>query len=320
MPLINIISPDNGFGNGADIRIVEEILKKHGYDVKVNGIRKNDRLSRLKLTATHAMLFRGRYDLNVFLGPIFGEWIPFARRNAIIPNVECFRKRWRHYLPCIDLVIAKTRVTEKAFNRFATRTRFVSFTSGDKLDERFPKSYSSFLHLSSGWIKGTRRMLETWRDHPEWPCLTALVNRSQITDICAENIHLVSHYVPRDEIAKLLNHCGIHLCLSEAEGFGHYIVEAMSTRAVTATTDGPPMNELVQPGRGLLVDVERTIPWHCSDRHFFDKKSLEKQVARILTMCDTEKAQIGFAARDWFLSNDRYFREAFPEVIKEALA
>jgi hypothetical protein len=51
---------------------------------------------------------------------------------------------------------------------------------------------------------------------------------------------------------------GVHLCVSEREGFGHYLNEARGAAAVVITTEHPPMNELVRPGVGVLVPPDTT--------------------------------------------------------------
>eukprot|EP00877_Chromochloris_zofingiensis_P010921 jgi/Chrzof1/6082/Cz17g09020.t1 len=48
------------------------------------------------------------------------------------------------------------------------------------------------------------------------------------------------------------------MCVSEKEGFGHYLNEARAVAALVITTDHPPMNELVTASTGILVSVEST--------------------------------------------------------------
>ena len=79
--------------------------------------------------------------------------------------------------------------------------------------------------------------------------------RQQFTE---RNINYFAKYVDDDELRLVQNRHGVHLCPSEAEGFGHTLVEAMSCGAVVITTDGPPMNEMVTPDRGALVRYGRT--------------------------------------------------------------
>jgi glycosyltransferase involved in cell wall biosynthesis len=155
--------------------------------------------------------------------------------------------------------------------------------------------------------------------------LTAVVNRAEIaasSGFRAEekaNLRIIRDYLTDTEIRTLQNECGIHICCSEAEGYGHYIAEAMSTGAVTLTTDGPPMNEFIRPGRGILVAVSETSEMNLATKHFFDPASLADAVVALQRMTVSEKALLGKAARDWFLSNKSEFPRRFRDVLAGAV-
>ncbi|MES2199112.1 MAG: glycosyltransferase [Chlamydiota bacterium] len=65
----------------------------------------------------------------------------------------------------------------------------------------------------------------------------------------------------QEDLRKIQNKTGIHLCPSEVEGFGHCIFEALSTGAVVITTDAPPMNEFIKDPR-CLVPFSHSAPTH----------------------------------------------------------
>ena len=54
------------------------------------------------------------------------------------------------------------------------------------------------------------------------------------------------------DLIELMNQCGIHICTSETEGFGHYINEAKSCQSIVISIDSKPMNELVNDNTALL--------------------------------------------------------------------
>jgi glycosyltransferase involved in cell wall biosynthesis len=320
MPLINVISPDSGFGNTKDAEIVGAVLRARGLEVNLCSIPDYEKRTRIGVLANHMARRWRRFDLNLFLGPVFREWLPMARRNVIVPNPECFVRGWLGLLRQFDLVLAKTRVAEGIFRSLGCRAEFVSFTSPDRAAAAPKKDRASFLHVSSTDNKGTNRLLEFWSEHPDWPVLTAVLSRgSPRPDFGAENIRRIARYVPDEELLAMQNSHGVHVCCSEAEGFGHYIAEAMSTRAVVMTTDGPPMNELVDPSRGVLVAYSGTRESCLSTAYLIDRRQFEASVERVLAMTDAERNTLGCRARGWFETNDAFFRARLPEIVEQEL-
>ncbi|EQD67759.1 glycosyltransferase, partial [mine drainage metagenome] len=58
----------------------------------------------------------------------------------------------------------------------------------------------------------------------------------------AANIEHRIDYLDDAALQRLQNAHWFHLCPSETEGYGHYLVEAMGIGAVVLTTDAAPMN------------------------------------------------------------------------------
>lgn len=56
------------------------------------------------------------------------------------------------------------------------------------------------------------------------------------------------------ELSTLLFSHPIHIMPSEREGFGHTINEGRAAGALLIVPDHPPMNELVLPMSGLLIE------------------------------------------------------------------
>ena len=86
----------------------------------------------------------------------------------------------------------------------------------------------------------------------------------------APNIdHRIGH-LSDGELRRLQNSHRFHLCPSQTEGSGHYLVEALSVGATTLTLDAAPMNELVTADRGLLVPIAHTGTQYLATTNFFD--------------------------------------------------
>jgi hypothetical protein len=63
------------------------------------------------------------------------------------------------------------------------------------------------------------------------------------------------------QIRNLQSRIPLHVCVSEREGFGHYLNEARAAAAVVLTTDHAPMSELVTRRTGVLVKPERVVSY-----------------------------------------------------------
>jgi len=222
------------------------------------------------------------------------------------------------YLPEFDSLLCKTRHAEQIFRRRGLRTRFVGFTGIDRFDGKVTHNYDSFVHMAgSSELKGTETLVRCWSRHPEWPMLKVLWHAEGISATPAVNIQWTTSRVDERTLRRLQNSNGVHFCLSAAEGFGHYIVEAMSCQAVVLATDAPPMNELVQPDRGILVPYVGEWTIGLSKGYRIDDAAIEGSVEALGQMNSEERKSMGENARAWYIENDRQFRQRLVEAVNE---
>jgi hypothetical protein len=203
------------------------------------------------------------------------------------------------------------------FDALGCRTDLIGFDSEDRYQPEVERERSCFHLAGKSQMKGTAPLLRLWQRHPEWPTLIVVYHLAGEPGLpAAANIRWYSDYLPDEELRALQNRSRFHLCLSEAEGWGHYIVEALSVGAVTLTLDAAPMNELVQSDRGVLVSCTRRGRQHLADTVGFDDAALEGAVQHALALDEAQLARLGAAARAWFLDN----RSGFAGRIGQALA
>lgn len=323
MPRVNLIGWDNGVGLSRDLRLIEHTLREAGLEVHRQPARGRGKLrkwlgpwlQRARL-AGRRVLGRKRYDLNIMLEHVKPEFLGAADRTAFIPNPEwCLPgdvRRLRH----IDSVMTKTRHAEGIFQGHGCGVAPIGFTSGDR---HLPgvERRRTFLHLAGrSSAKRTRMVMETWARHPEWPVLT-VVQHPRMADFrpqAANIVHRVD-YLDDAELRELQNANLFHVCPSETEGFGHYIMEALSVGAIVLTTDAEPMNELVNEERGVLMPYARTERQGLATRYLVETQALEAAVETVLALdADACRAK-QIAARDFFLRNDSLFRERLVEAV-----
>jgi glycosyltransferase involved in cell wall biosynthesis len=313
-PVVDIVSRSTGVGIDRDVELLRVELERGGFEVRhVHARERNAYLERAAAFGKRLLSRPGakpRADLCLMLEKAYYRWCWLADHVYLIPNQEWFDPRLARGLPRFDGVLCKTRHALEIFSDAGARTDYLGFTSVDRLDHTIEPDYRRFLHLAGrSRLKGTEAVLGAWREHPEWPPLLLLQQERQYEVPEADNIEVVERHLREEELRSLLNGCGVHLCPSHAEGWGHHLVEAMSCRAVVVTTDGPPMNELVRPERGVLVPWAGREPRKMGFDFTVAPEAIEGAVGELLARPVSELETIGARARSWFEENDRVFRE-----------
>lgn len=308
---------DSGTGIYRDADILKSFLEERGYQVAFlpfrNASDKQERLVRFGLRCFHCLF---PVTLQVHLQHVWREQFLLARHNLIFPNPEFFDPGILERLRRLDALCCKTRHADDLFARFSCPRCFTGFTSVDQFVSGIPKDYKRFLHLAgkSDW-KGTDTVLQVWRRHPEWPRLEVIWSpvdsygnpRRKLEG--SSNIRILNERLSETELRELMNRCGVHLCPSLTEGFGHYIAEALSTGAFVVTTDAPPMNEMLNPEYGNLIEAEPVGHQFMSTLYGVRPEALEKSLVAIIESDTATLATKGEKARARYLERDRLFRE-----------
>ena len=324
MARINLIAWDNGVGLSTDLRLLGERLRQHRHRVSLSTIRRGKLRKifgpiflRARIAAQRVMGAQVRqFDVNIFLEHLRPEYLPLAKSNVLIPNPEWFDKHDEALIAEAQGVLAKTRHAENLFRERQIATQFIGFTSRDRRDTEIPRR-RAFFHLAGrSENKNTEPLLALWRRHPEWPMLTVVQNPRTATPAApVANIDHRIDYLDDADLRRLQNEHLFHLCPSQTEGFGHYLMEALGIGAVTITLDAAPMNELVAADHGLLVTAKPIGTQNLSTIYTFEDADMERIVAECIAMPDARVAELSRAARAFFESNDRRFGERLGEAI-----
>jgi hypothetical protein len=323
---VNLIVWDNGVGLSSDLRLLEGALREAGFRVHVSAIRRGKLRKVFRPWGIRARIgaqrLRGRnvqhYDVNLMLEHVRNEYLPLARRNVLIPNPEWFMPADAAALSNIDRILVKTRHAERIFNERDCATSFVGFSSPDRRDASVPRE-RAFFHLAGrSENKNTEQLLALWRKHPQWPRLTVVQNpRTAQRGPPAANIDHRVGYLTDAELKRLQNAHRFHLCPSQTEGFGHYLVEAASVGATVLTLDAEPMNELITAERGVLVPVAYTGTQNLATTNFFDDGAMVAAIERLLALDAEQLERYAHAARTWYEDNDRSFRDRLSSTVAE---
>lgn len=290
---INLFSEQNGKGLEASRQVLKNDLVELGHTV----YERDSSEGKCKNCP--------QADLNIFFQIINPAWIDSAAVNWFIPNPEWYNQD-RKLLNSIDLILCRTREVERIFNDLSKRTYYIGFTSRDCLNTSFEKDYTQCLHVAGGSRhKGTKAIVKAWSGRPYLNNLT-LVIHYPLKHKVQSNLQWIGERLPVADLRIFQNCCGIHLCPSETEGFGHYLMEAMSTGAVVVTTDGPPMNEYIDDKR-CLVPYSSTMPCRLATRYFVDPEQLALRMEELMSLPIDELKKIGERNRARYLKRTGEF-------------
>lgn len=332
MAQIQLISLIGGVQAGlfADVCLLTEIFEGAGHQVTFT---RGHAVGPHVLHPPRPFPVRQEFDINIFIehcGPqaYLDQYWAEARFNVFLPNAEWFFPEWIPYLEKVDAVWAKTCDCQRIFSALCPgKVTFTSFTSRDHL-RPVVKEVELFHGPGYSDLKGTKQIMKLWEDERcELPFLhfyfSEMLIASKTTDLFSSLrvMKYMGRWAP-DEYAQIQNRYRFHLCLSQYEGFGHYIHEAKSTQAVVITTDAPPMNEFVRPEFGILVPPEAmhqiNLAWGariCPDTlGAYLRDHILKRIHD-----ESHWEEMGQRAREDFLNRDRYFRQRIVEVTHQLL-
>lgn len=298
---INVFSCQNGRGLQTDQAVLRQALEKLGHTVNSS-------------EQCYSKEQTSLADISIFIEMINPDLLGRARTNWFIPNPEWIRQETSLIERC-DLILCRTEEVERIFRSLNMKTYLLGFTSPDCYDPHTAKDYTQLLHLAGGSnLKGTPVILKAWKDRPELPPLTIVKKDCRPDMTSYHRITWISAFLPEPDLRSLQNRCGIHLCPSETEGFGHYIMEAMSAGAVVITTDAPPMNTFITDPRCL-------VPYRNSSRqslgilYHADPTLLEMKVKDLMKLRRDELQAIGARNRAVYLQKTADFHQRLEQLI-----
>lgn len=315
---INLITYNNKYGLTNDMILLARFLKRTFRD-------------RVEIKIIDFFHYKApQADINIFLETVSKILFKHAKINILIPNQEWFYRTWTPYLEDIDYVWVKSKYALNIFQTLLKDRRdcvkFIGWRSLDRFDKDQKKDFTKFLHICGrSKHKQTQMIIDSWeKDFPE---LTILYSPKDVDleprkDL--DNIKFLTERLSEEELNKLLNQHGVHVCCSETEGYGHYIHEAKSTQSVLITTDAPPMSDYVDNDMGYLVKYSNKKPLkkHLGSKYILDTEDFKRIIKEIKEQDPEDLRVKGEKARESYLKEARKFennlKELFIETFKEA--
>lgn len=299
---IALISRDNGVGLSLDVSLLTELFTSAGHEVEFHDWESPS---------------MPRADVAIHLELVSRTLAQCADRNIAMLNLEWYPTDWLKYLSAFDQVWAKSVYAMRfCRQRGAKDVQLTGFMGLDLYDPDVKRELKCVHLRGRSTMKGTEQVIEAWRRSPELPPLTIISKGPlRLPESVSRRITIVD--TPTDEERnRILNESEIHVCPSAAEGWGHYITEAMSVGAVVITTDASPMNEHIRPEWGYLVGVTKTREHHQALLTYTNPDLIAQAVRRAISLTPERRREVGWAARGHFLKRNADFREVALRLVE----
>lgn len=292
---IALLSRDNGVGLSLDAELLTDLFTSAGHEVAFHD------------WESAAM---PHVDVAFHLELVSRNLAQCADKNIAVLNLEWYPSEWMKYLPAFDQIWAKSAYALRyCRNRGGKNVQLTGFLGKDLHDPDVKRELKCMHLRGRSGMKGTEQVIDAWRRAPDLPPLTIISQEPiRLPDGLADRIEVVIS--PSDEERdRLMNQASIHVCPSIAEGWGHYITEAMSVGATVITTDASPMNEHIRPEWGYLIGVTRTRNHHQAILTYTSPDLIVKAVRRAADLTPERRQQVGEMARAQFLKRNAEFKQ-----------
>ena len=193
-------------------------------------------------------------DINIFLEVVNPSLLSYAANNIWIPNHEWTFDTWIPYMNMMNEIWVKTHEAERIFKELTpTHVRYIGWTS---LNKQFPekKNYNkAIVPLGKNQNREIDVLFQAYinicRTEPllysRLPTLHVVVSWKQVDvpEEIAEYVVVHNKILSDKDYDDLLAECGLCVCLSKAEGFGHAVNEAMASGCNLILSSIPPFVE-----------------------------------------------------------------------------
>lgn len=201
-------------------------------------------------------------EINIFIEVMNPGLLTYAGYNVWIPNPEWTYKTWIPYISMMDAIWVKTREAEEIFKQHTNKVRYIGWTSIDKIFHEKKDYRKAIVLVGKNPYRNPKPLLKAYYDLLKTPDVYAKLPELHIP----RNPREIEFFVPDEikskvtlydtlsesEYDKLLHECGLAICLSNCEGFGHAVNEAMSAGCNLLLSNIEPFIELASDSQDVL--------------------------------------------------------------------
>ena len=208
-------------------------------------------------------------ELNIFIEVINSALFSYAAKNVWIPNPEWTYKNWIPYFSMVDEVWAKTYEGETLFLTHTPKVKYIGWTSIDKVFHPKKNYHKAIVLVGKNIFRNPKPVLQAYLKIKEsnismyslLPDLHIPYDESALKFYFPEELAdkvTIHGVLPEAEYDALLASCGLAICTSAAEGFGHAVNEAMSSGCNLLVSNIRPFLELTE-SRGIFLATSKKI-------------------------------------------------------------
>ena len=246
---INLIGNFGSAGLNQDASILRGLLVNQFPDVVIHRVTSNQPECQ-------------EAEVNIFLEIVNPCLLTYAGYNVWIPNQDWTYKSWIPYISMMDAIWVKTREAEEIFKQHTKKVRYIGWTSIDKIFHEKKNYGKAIVLVGKNPYRNPKPLLKAYYDLLKTPDVYAKLPELHIP----RNPREIEFFVPDEikskvtlydtlsesEYDKLLHECGLAICLSNCEGFGHAVNEAMSAGCNLLLSNIEPFIELTSDSQDVL--------------------------------------------------------------------
>ena len=222
---------------------------------------------------SHFQPYAPEAEVNIFIEVVNPAMFPFAARNVWIPSPEWTYQSWLPYASMVDEIWVKTQEAVGLFEAIpgCAPVKYIGWTSIDKKYNPVKNYRKGMVPVGKNIWRHPKPLVQAYmriqQQMPELyarlPSLTILhsptyVKIAPMPESVADKLTLVSETLSDEAYDAMLSECGVVVCLSVAEGFGHTVNEAMSSGCALVLSPITTFLELTRSG--FWSSTSKSIP------------------------------------------------------------
>lgn len=270
-------------------------------------------------------------DVNFFIDGINPALFLFAKKNIWIPNPEWTQKAWEPYARMVDEIWVKTREAGALFSNWTSNVRYVGWTSIDKVMCQQKNFRKAVVPTGRNMWRNPRPIIQVYmaiqkqnpklfRDLPELHVVHVndIVPLPSIPDVLASKVFLHSEPMSEKEYDELLQECGLCICMSAAEGFGHAVNEALSTGSIAMLSPIEAFIEMAPTDSLWVSELKRTPHPQCLGHLMdVDLRSMMETLQYYIELSDDQRGQMSRSSRSLYEDRHTAFVSRLTDIVKK---